>query len=261
MGNPNPEANDADGLDHLLPALQALWADPAGGREARQELARRMWGPMARIERAALARMPGWVAAAIDRSGLGGPGDDILMRLLDGPCGFQASKGKLTGYVRTMVRNACVDLQRKVSRKSGGYRTSSLQAGDPAGDAALAARSMDRLAELEQRLQAEERREELLRLLQRFAADCPIVREMADEVGRSGRVPTLAELGARLNLGITQVHRRLSASRATLRDLARSGGSLFARDVRRVGGRTVPWKIPRQRSYPIVAGINIQKGE
>lgn len=228
MGNRNLQPIDPEGLDHLLPDLQSHWANPEEGGAARQELASRMKGPMGRIERWAMSRMPGWVASAIDRSGLGGPGSDILLKLLEGPCGFQASKGTLTNYIRRMVLNACIDLQRKVSRKSGGYQSSSLQAGDPAGEAALTRRSQRLQADAERKLQEEDRRDYLLRLLHRFAADYPIIREMADAVESTGSVPTLSELGARLNMGITQVHRKLSASRETLKAIAKAGGSHFA---------------------------------
>jgi len=231
MTNQNPTRQPENQIDALLPRLMAYWGNPNSGAD-REELAFMLAEALAPMARAAMARLPRWVDNEIHRHGLGNPAGVVLMKLLEGPRGFDPQKGRLSAYVGRMMSNACADLQRKTCRLNGGYRYSSTDEGDEAGSVSLDLASLARhRMEVGKEMDAEEQ-ELLLRALHRYANDCEVMREALHCVEKEGHLPTLAALGKRLNMATSTVHRRMKAAQKALSGLHRNveddGASLFA---------------------------------
>ena len=229
MTNQNPTRQPENQINALLPRLMAYWGNPNSGAD-REELAFMLAEALAPMARAAMARLPRWLDDQIHRHGLGNPADVVLMKLLEGPRGFDPQKGMLSAYVGRMMSNACADLQRKTCRLNG-YRYSSLDGGDEAGNAGLDQASMSsHRMELAKEMDAE-KQELLLRALHRYANDCEVMRETLRCVEKEGYWPTLEEVGKRLNMATATVHRRRKAAQKALSVLLgedNDGASLFA---------------------------------
>ena len=230
MTNQNPTRQPENQIDVLLPRLMAYWGDPNSAGD-RDELAFMLAEALAPMGRAAMARLPRWVDDEIYRHGLGNPADVVLMKLLGSAQGFDPQKGRLSAYVGRMMSNACADLQRKTCRLNGGYRYSSLDEGDEAGNAGLDQASLSRHRIEVAKGRDAEQRELLLQALHRYANDCEVMRETLHYLEKEGHWPTLEEVGERLNMATSTVHRRRKAAQKALSGLLREaddGASLFA---------------------------------